>query len=78
MDITTIEKAAATLAEWKERARNAPARGPQASLRRRVRDLEILLSITAKRVSEAQRASADLAAWLAAQTAGAEEAANSA
>lgn len=64
---TTLELAAEKLATWKDQARTAPQRGPQAAVRRRVRDLEILLSITAKRASEAQRAAEDLATWLAAQ-----------
>lgn len=66
--ITTITQAHELLAVWREEARTAPQRGPQASVRRRVRDLELLLSITSKRVHEAQRAVSDLEFWLSSQT----------
>lgn len=77
---TTIESAGATLADWRAAARAASTRHQEAALRRRVRELELLLSIASKRACEAARAASDLRDWLAEQAPGVaveiEEAAN--
>lgn len=74
MEFTTIEDARERLSLWREQAKVAPQRGPGSAVRRRVRDLEILLSIAAKRAHEAQRAASDLQGWLDTQAAEPEEA----
>lgn len=66
---TTIESANATLADWRAASRAAATRHQEAALRRRVRELELLLSIASKRACEAARAASDLRDWLAAQSA---------
>ena len=76
MEFTTIDDAQERLTLWREQAKAAPQRGPGAAVRRRVRDLELLLSVVAKRAQEAQRAANDLQGWLDSQAGETEEAAN--
>lgn len=62
--MTALEVATHTLERWRQQAQNAPLRGPGAAPRQRVRELELLVSVAAKRVNEADRACSDLLTFI--------------